>query len=219
VHASYFFGFVVVGLGVWLWRRERFAAFTRVLLCTFALGLAGYALLPTEPPWLAAREGYAQPAQRILVRTAQETSLTAGMLAVGQTTHGDRESLGDPNPEAAMPSVHTAVTASLALFLAGINPVLGLLGLLYLLAMGGALVYLGEHYVLDVAAGVLCALLATWIAPRLGRSSPSREVRAAAMTPEAREVPTSRPGPAGRGAPEPAPAGPAGAPANPGRAG
>jgi membrane-associated phospholipid phosphatase len=169
VHASYFFGFVVVGLGVWLWRRERFAAYTRVLACTFALGLAGYVLLPTEPPWLGAREGYAPPARRVIVQTAQETRLTTELVAAGQAWQGDPDALGDPNPAAAMPSVHTAVTASLALYLASLHPALGLAGLVYLLTMGGALVYLGEHYVLDVVAGVLCAVLATGIAGRLGR--------------------------------------------------
>ncbi len=169
VHASYFFGFVTVGLGVWLHRRRQFGPYTRLLACTFALGLCGYFALPTEPPWLGGRDGYAPPAQRVIVRTSQGTQLAAGIVAAGRAWQSDPEALGDPNPAAAMPSVHTAVTAALALFLARLHPALGALGLLYLLAMGGALVYLGEHYVVDVLAGIACAAGAAWLADRLPR--------------------------------------------------
>jgi membrane-associated phospholipid phosphatase len=170
VHASYFFGFVFVGLAIWLFRRRAFAHYRLVLALTFALGLVGYVALPTEPPWLGARDGYAPPARRVIVETAQGTRLTAGMVAAGQAWQADPEALGDPNPAAAMPSVHTAVTASLALALLRLHPVLGLLGALYLLAMGASLVYLGEHYVLDILAGILCALVACWLATRLPRT-------------------------------------------------
>jgi membrane-associated phospholipid phosphatase len=173
VHASYFFGFVVVGLGIWLFRRYHFAHFRIVLAATFALGLLGYVLLPTEPPWLVARQDGAPPAHRVLAETARGTRLTAGIVATGQTWQEDPQALGDPNPSAAMPSVHTAVTASLALVLARLHPALGLLGAVYLLAMGASLVYLGEHFVLDLLAGVLCSLAAFWIAGRLTRPRPA----------------------------------------------
>jgi membrane-associated phospholipid phosphatase len=170
VHASYFFGFVAVGLGIWLVRREWFDHYRLVLALTFAFGLLGYVLLPTEPPWLGAREGFAPPAARVIAETAQGTQLSAGIVAAGRSWQQDPDALGDPNPAAAMPSVHTAVTASLALVLARIHPVAGALGALYLLAMGASLVYLGEHYVLDVLAGILCSLAAAWLA---GRVKPS----------------------------------------------
>jgi len=167
VHASYFFAFVVVGLGIWLLRRERFAHYRLVLAATFALGLAGYVLLPTEPPWLGAREGFAPPAHRVIAETARGTRLSAGIVATGRAWQADPDALGDPNPAAAMPSVHTAVTASLALVLARLHPLLGALGGLYLLAMGASLVYLGEHYVLDLLAGILCSLAALRLADRV----------------------------------------------------
>ncbi|MBI3972828.1 MAG: phosphatase PAP2 family protein [Chloroflexi bacterium] len=166
VHASYFFGFVVVGLGVWLLARSKIRLYTRGLALTFALGLAGYVLVPTEPPWLAAREGLGPPAARITVETTQRTQLTAGMVATGRAWQGDPDALGDPNPSAAMPSVHTAITVALALYLARVHPALGAFGWTYTLAMGFSLVYLGEHYVLDVVAGAACAA----VAHRLARS-------------------------------------------------
>lgn len=167
IHASYFFGFAFVGLGLWLWAHEQFARYVRVLAVVFALGLAGYALAPTEPPWLAARESWGPPVHRILAETARGTRLTAGIVAAGEQWQHDPEALGDPNPTAAMPSVHTAVTVALAIVLARVHPALGTLGAIYALAMGFSLVYLGEHYVLDVMVGVACALAAMWIVDRV----------------------------------------------------
>ncbi len=105
VHASYFFGFVAVGLGIWLVRRERFAHYPPWLLAlTFAFGLLGYVLFPTEPPWLGAREGFAPPAARVIAETAQGTQLSAGIVAAGRTWQQDPDALGDPNPAARCPA-------------------------------------------------------------------------------------------------------------------
>lgn len=183
VHASYFFGFAFVGLGLWLWAHEQFARYVRLLAVVFALGLVGYFMAPTEPPWLAARESSSPPVHRVLAETARGTRLTAGIVAAGEQWQHDPEALGDPNPTAAMPSVHTAVTVALAIVLARVHPALGALGAIYAIAMGFSLVYLGEHYVLDVLAGVACALAAVavvdWMA-RYQRTSPRRNLAARA---------------------------------------
>jgi membrane-associated phospholipid phosphatase len=62
------------------------------------------------------------------------------------------EALGG-NPWAAMPSLHfaTALVSALSLAEAGRAP--GAAGWAYALTLGFALVYLGEHYVTDLAAG------------------------------------------------------------------
>jgi membrane-associated phospholipid phosphatase len=178
VHGSYFFGFVTVGLGLWQFARHHFRGYTLTLALTFGLGLAGYVLLPTEPPWLAAREGLGPPAQRVIVETTQGTPLAAGMVAAGRAWQRDPDALGDPNPAAAMPSVHTAITAALALHLARASRALGVLGLLYTLAMGAALIYLGEHYVIDVVAGLAAAAAAYLMSRRLFRDSARKPRRA-----------------------------------------
>jgi membrane-associated phospholipid phosphatase len=162
IHASYFFGFVLAGLGIWLVRRQLFGAYVLTLSLTFALGLAGYFALPTEPPWLVARDNGAPAARRVIVETTRGTPVASAVVEAGRAWQVDPDALGDPNPAAAMPSVHTAITAALALFLFRVHPLAGLAGLMYTAAMGLSLVYLGEHFVLDVAAGVACAALAAW---------------------------------------------------------
>jgi len=167
IHASYFFGFVLVGLWLWLHKRPLFRTYTATVALTFALGLAGYVTLPTEPPWLLARQPGLPPAQRIIVETTRGARLALVVMEAGRAWQSDPDALGDPNPAAAMPSVHTAITAALGFSLFGISRSAGVAGLLYTIAMGFSLVYLGEHFVLDVLAGVACAALATWGARRL----------------------------------------------------
>jgi membrane-associated phospholipid phosphatase len=169
VHASYFFGFVAVGGWLWLRAHHLFRHYVRTLALTFALGLAGYVALPTEPPWLVARDLGGPPAQRIIVETTKGAPVASAVVEAGRAWQHDPDALGDPNPAAAMPSVHTAVTAAVGLFLFRIGRLAGASGVLYTLAMGLALVYLGEHFVLDVLAGIACAALAVWLGGRAMR--------------------------------------------------
>ena len=67
------------------------------------------------------------------------------------------DSLGG-NPWAAMPSLHFAASLMAALLLAEAGPVEGAVGWGYVAALGFALVYLGEHYVLDLVAGAAVVL-------------------------------------------------------------
>jgi membrane-associated phospholipid phosphatase len=63
------------------------------------------------------------------------------------------------NPWAAMPSLHFATSLMAAIHLAEIGPLAGTLGGAYAAALGFALVYLGEHYVTDLAAGAALVAL------------------------------------------------------------
>ena len=89
------------------------------------------------------------------------------------------------NPLAAMPSLHFATSVMAAHMLADSGPVAGALGWSYAGTLGVALVYLGEHYVVDLAAGAVLAetvrrgtpLLAP-LAKRLSRAVQTIEARA-----------------------------------------
>src|SRR3954463_1383547 len=58
------------------------------------------------------------------------------------------------NPLAAMPSLHFATSVTAAHLLAETGPAAGVFGWAYAGTLGVALVYLGEHYVVDLAAGL-----------------------------------------------------------------
>ncbi len=57
------------------------------------------------------------------------------------------------NPLAAMPSLHFATSLMAAHALSEIGPVAGTVGWAYAATLGLALVYLGEHYLVDLVAG------------------------------------------------------------------
>ena len=55
-----------------------------------------------------------------------------------------------------------------ALLLAEVGPVAGALGFAYAATLGFALVYLGEHYVVDLLAGAALTVAVRRLAPRAG---------------------------------------------------
>jgi hypothetical protein len=122
------------------------------IYAVFDLGLIGYWALPTAPPWYAAQAGALGPRTPALRRM---------MLEHGQAFwKGAWTPLYDllaGNPLAAMPSLHFATSVMAAHVLGDAGPVQGALGWAYALTLGFALVYLGEHYVVDLLAGLALA--------------------------------------------------------------
>jgi hypothetical protein len=130
--------------------------FPRAAVMTYAvfdIGASFYWLLPTAPPW------YAVQAEREGSRadTDGEVAVRRMMVEFGEDFWQDRwgslYSVFGGNPLAAMPSLHFATTVMAALLLAEVGPVAGAVGFAYAATLGFALVYLGEHYVVDLIAG------------------------------------------------------------------
>jgi len=134
-------------------RPERFSDGAVRVYATFDIGLLGYWLVPTAPPWYAAAQG--------LMEDGRTPELRRMMVEYGE--HFWRSGwaplygvLGG-NPLAAMPSLHFATSVTAAHVLAETGVVHGTIGWTYTLMLGLALVYLGEHYVVDLAAGLALA--------------------------------------------------------------
>jgi hypothetical protein len=72
------------------------------------------------------------------------------------------------NPLAAMPSLHFATSVTAAHVLSDTGPVAGALGWTYAATLGVALVYLGEHYVVDLLAGLTLAETIRRLTPVIG---------------------------------------------------
>jgi membrane-associated phospholipid phosphatase len=124
---------------------DRFPRAARQLAAVFDSGCAVYFAAPTAPPWWASEQGYTgEPVRRIMVEVGEETWKSAWPRMYG--------ALGG-NPWAAMPSLHFATALSAAMSLSEAGRIPGALGWGYALTLGFALVYLGEHYVTDLAAG------------------------------------------------------------------
>jgi membrane-associated phospholipid phosphatase len=126
---------------------KRFVRAARQMAAAFDLGCAIYIALPTAPPWWASEHGYTGD-ERIHRR----------MVDVGEEVWGRAwEPLFngvDGNPWAAMPSLHFGSSVLAAILLSESSPRAGALGWTYAGVLGFALVYLGEHYVVDLLAGL-----------------------------------------------------------------
>jgi membrane-associated phospholipid phosphatase len=129
--------------------RERFPSAAARMYAVFDIGAVFYWLIPTAPPWWAAAQGQIEDRRAIGVRRM--------MIEYGEEFWGVRwDALYDVlggNPLAAMPSLHLATSLMAAHLLSEVRPVAGAVGWGYTAMLGFALVYLGEHYVIDLIAG------------------------------------------------------------------
>jgi membrane-associated phospholipid phosphatase len=66
-----------------------------------------------------------------------------------------------------MPSLHFATSLMGAHLLSDIGPLAGAVGWAYAVTLGVALVYLGEHYAIDLVGGALLTETVRAMAPRL----------------------------------------------------
>lgn len=152
IYTSHFLATPVVAAVLWMRSRAAWKAFaTRVIVLSLA-GLVTYVLFPAAPPWYAAREGVIEPVIRASSRgwLWLHVNHAGNLLSEGQAA---------ANPVAAMPSLHTAFATVIALYVSSrLTSRWRYLIVLYPLAMGLSLVYLGEHYVVDLVAGVIYAL-------------------------------------------------------------
>ncbi|HEX6228863.1 MAG TPA: phosphatase PAP2 family protein [Solirubrobacterales bacterium] len=171
VYTSYFIVPFAVAGTLWALNRKSFLQFSRRLMTLAAAGLATYVLFPAAPPWLAAEQGLLSGVDRTTGRGWEVLSLeTAGIFEHGQAA---------VNLVAAVPSLHAAIVALVAMFLWGRVPLIWRpLLALYPVAMGLTLMATGEHYLFDVLLGWLYAGLVMlawgcWEGRRL-RTRPAR---------------------------------------------
>jgi membrane-associated phospholipid phosphatase len=154
VYLSHFFATLIVAAVLWTWLHDRFARFA-TMVCVLALaGFATYALYPAVPPWLAARHGTIGESNRLIGIVWHHVPIAhyGSLFEKGQTY---------ANNVAAMPSLHAAYALLIALYLWRLVPRWSrVLLALYPPAMAFALVYSGEHYVVDCIAGWVYALAA-----------------------------------------------------------
>jgi membrane-associated phospholipid phosphatase len=143
---------------------QRFTRAAVLTYATFDLGATFYWIVPTAPPWYAAS----------LARVGDRSERHVRRLMVEYGEHfwkGRWDSLYSVfggNPLAAMPSLHIATSVMAALLLAEASPAAGALGFAYAATLAVALVYLGEHYVVDLLAGAALTLALRRLQTRAG---------------------------------------------------
>ena len=150
IYTSFFIvPFAVAGF---LWARDRleFVRFSRRIVTLFAAGVATYVAFPAAPPWMAAEMG--------LLHGVARTTSEGWQVIGGRTVDWFEEGQATVNQVAAVPSLHSAFTMLVALFLwSRVRRPLRPLLLLYPLAMALTLMATGEHYFFDVLLGWIYA--------------------------------------------------------------
>jgi hypothetical protein len=159
-------------------RRARFPRAAVMTYAVFDIGAGVYWLAPTAPPWYAAsvagRAASGAASRRAAAGIGHERSGTQDVrrMMVEYGEHFWRDGWGPlysvfgGNPLAAMPSLHFATSLMAALLLAEAGPLAGAVGASYTAALGFALVYLGEHYVVDLLAGAALTGAVRRLGPR-----------------------------------------------------
>lgn len=147
---------------LWLKNRAYFRQFvTGILLLSYA-GWISYVAYPAAPPWLAQEKGLIMGVTKILDKT-----LTAFPERLNLPTIYHQF---NPNPVAAIPSMHAAYPFLILLYLLRYYHLKGFYFSPFVLAVWFSLVYLGEHYVVDVILGMIYAIVFFLIAKILHSS-------------------------------------------------
>jgi membrane-associated phospholipid phosphatase len=134
--------FTCIGLTllfVYLRRHDHFARFRNTILLANMIGLVGYVVVPTAPPWMFASYGFVDGVNH-------STSAIAGMA----------------NPYAAMPSLHAADALIVGLFMFRVcrHWWSKAIWALWPAWVWFCVMATANHYLLDVMAGILVALVA-----------------------------------------------------------
>ncbi len=137
---------IAVGMVLWLVDRVQFLRFVTALLAMSFAAFIVFLLLPTAPPWFANNVG-ALPGVHDLVNGALPSAVSPYYQWL------------NPDATAAWPSLHSAYPTLGALALWSVYRRSIFITLPWCLAMWFSVVFLGEHYAIDVMGGIAFAVV------------------------------------------------------------
>lgn len=155
VYALHFPEPLLVGFAIWLRSRALFRRFAAAFLVVAGLGFIVYIVFPAVPPWMASQR-YGVISHVVKIFNAFNDAILQR-----QFGHKYQQVLQvQYNLTAAMPSLHAALPVLSALYLNKTFGRWGLLMLAYAAVVWFAVVYMAEHWIVDVLAGLALAVVA-----------------------------------------------------------
>ncbi|MEO8511434.1 MAG: phosphatase PAP2 family protein [Chloroflexota bacterium] len=180
---------VVTGFLLWLRRRPLYFEYVAAFIVLSFTGFITFLLLPVAPPWYAANQGFLSGPDGLPVIDYLKPDAFAVIAAALGYPNGEQLSsyifFGvNPNSVAAFPSLHAGYPFLSFLVLRHAFGRIGWLALLYAIAVWWAVIFTGDHYLVDVLGGIAYAT-AAYCGTRLviGRLS-RRRTRVVAATPD-----------------------------------
>jgi hypothetical protein len=150
-YMSHFFASFIIAAVLWKTSHSTFRRFVPLFVGLTVLGYITYVLYPAMPPWMASEYRHLPPTVRIVPVVLDHLHLHSGAAVF---TGGDKFD----NSVAAMPSIHAAYPMLICLFFwKGSSSRKRVLLAAYPICMAFTLVYMGEHFVIDILMGWLYA--------------------------------------------------------------
>lgn len=154
IYSLHFIAPILFALFLWRKNKQHFTQFAIALILISYLALATFIIFPVAPPWMASEKGIIPEIEHIIFKQSGDS--------VGKVS-----ALFNPNPVAAIPSLHSAYPLLISLFVVKFYGKKYSAIFLFPLLMALSLIYLGEHYVLDILAGFAYVLFVFLITPKV----------------------------------------------------
>ena len=159
----------LLAFALWTRRRSLFYRFAASMLALSFAAAVVFLVYPAAPPWAAAKAQLAGPLVHV---THARESVSAGASGVANDSIAR---LIPKNPYAAIPSLHAGYAFLVFLFVATLawrarRRWLVAVAALYPLLESGAVVYTGDHYVVDTLIGCAFATASYVLVERLWRA-------------------------------------------------
>ena len=152
---------IAVGFFLWLKRRRLYYDYVAALIVLSMAGFVTYLLLPVAPPWYAAREGLLPGVAYLKDQGFTDLARLFGF--EGHYLFSYTVYQFNPNQVAAFPSLHAGYPFLAFLFARRAFGRVGWVMLAYSACVWFAIVYLADHYVVDILGGLAYASVAYWV--------------------------------------------------------
>ena len=156
---------IAVGFVFWVRSRDHYRRFIAALLLMALLAFVTYLFWPSAPPWYqfqATASGGEETVHKILNETVEKLWGSSYWVSPLYTHL-------NPNKFAAFPSLHAAFPALAAVYAWRRYRWLSVGLIAWTTAVALSIVYLGEHYVVDVLDGLIYVAVATFIVESVSR--------------------------------------------------
>ncbi len=154
----YFLHFALpLGFAFLLWLKDKYQ-FRKFIVALTLLSYGAfftYIIFPAAPPWLASQNGYTPQVYKTINSTL---NIFPDRLHL-PTVYADF----NPNPVAAIPSLHAAYPLLVLLFAYNFYNKKALWFLPYVFLVWFSIIYLGEHYFMDVVIGAIYAITSFYL--------------------------------------------------------